>query len=123
LKPPLLALPPLNRCPAAKPKIATIENRNELAMTLTIELPDNLEAALRAQATASGISEERYIRRVLERDLAGPAPEEASEQTDAHHAEILHRSQRAAERIRELRKGNILPEGVTIRDLIDQGRA
>jgi hypothetical protein len=36
---------------------------------------------------------------------------------------MLQRSERAAERIRELRKGNILPEGVTIRDLIDEGRA
>ena len=29
----------------------------------------------------------------------------------------------AAEHIRELRKGNVLPAGVTIRDLIDEGRA
>ena len=47
-------------------------------MTLTIQLPDNLEAALRAQANAAGISEAGYICRVLERDLAAstavPAP-------------------------------------------------
>ncbi|MBV9039134.1 MAG: hypothetical protein JO182_31915 [Acidobacteriaceae bacterium] len=29
----------------------------------------------------------------------------------------------AVARIRELRKGNLLPEGVTIRDLINEGRA
>jgi hypothetical protein len=29
----------------------------------------------------------------------------------------------AAARIRELRKGNILPEGITIRAMIDEGRA
>jgi hypothetical protein len=34
----------------------------------------------------------------------------------------LERSRLASERIRELRKGNILPEGVTIRDLINEGR-
>ena len=39
-------------------------------MTLTIQLPDNLEAALRVQANAAGVSEEGYVRRVLERDLA-----------------------------------------------------
>jgi plasmid stability protein len=87
-------------------------------MTLTIELPDNLQAALRAQANAQGVSEEGYIRRVLERDLAAPP----AEGMDADH-DMLQRSERAAERIRELRKGNILPEGVTIRDLIDEGRA
>jgi Arc/MetJ-type ribon-helix-helix transcriptional regulator len=31
-------------------------------------------------------------------------------------------AQAAAARIRELRKGNFLPEGVTIRDLIEEGR-
>jgi hypothetical protein len=85
-------------------------------MTLTLELPDNLQAALRPQANAQGISEEGYIRRVLERDLAAPHAE-------AMDADRDKRSERAAERIRELRKGNILPEGVTVRDLIDEGRA
>jgi len=33
------------------------------------------------------------------------------------------RQERAAARIRELRKGNTLPDGVTIRNLIDEGRA
>lgn len=39
-------------------------------MTITIDLPDNLEAALKAQANAHGISEAGYVRSVLERDLA-----------------------------------------------------
>jgi plasmid stability protein len=76
--------------------------------TLTIELPDNLQAALRAQANAQGVSEEGYIRRVLQRDLAAPPPEQWTPDRD-----ILQRSERAAERIRELHKGNILPEGDT----------
>jgi plasmid stability protein len=40
-------------------------------MTLTIELPDNLEAALKAHADARGVSEEGYVRTLLERDLTG----------------------------------------------------
>jgi predicted DNA-binding protein len=87
-------------------------------MVLTIELPDNLEAALKAQADAQGMSEAGYVRRVLERDLA----------VDLRHSDTSDRStlegaQFAAQRIRELRKGNILPPGVSIRDLINQGRA
>ncbi len=80
-------------------------------MTLTIQLPDNLEAALRAHANAQGVSEEGYVRTLVERDLG------VTETVN------LERSRLAAERIRELRKGNFLPEGVTIRDLIDEGRA
>jgi hypothetical protein len=77
-------------------------------MTLTIELPDNLEAALRAQANAEGVSEAGYIRRMLERDLTtstaieplppfetgygslakyGPAP--TAEEIDANRAEMF----------------------------------
>lgn len=56
-----------------------------------------------------GVSEEGYIRRVLERDLAAPHYEAMDADRD-----MLQRSERAAERIRELRKGNILPEGVTM---------
>ncbi len=41
-------------------------------MTLTIELPDNLEAALKAQANAQGVSEAGYVRTLLERDLTTP---------------------------------------------------
>jgi hypothetical protein len=44
-------------------------------MTLTIELPDNLEAALRTQANAEGVSEAGYIRLMLERDLTTPTAE------------------------------------------------
>jgi hypothetical protein len=80
-------------------------------MTLRIDLPENLEAALHAHATAQGISEEVYVRTLVERDLGI---------TEAFSVE---RSRSAADRIRELRKGNVLPEGITIRDLIDEGRA
>ena len=80
-------------------------------MTPRIELPENLEAALHAHATAQGISEEVYVRTLVERDLG------------LTEVSTVERSRLAAERIRELRRGNFLPEGVTIRDLIHEGRA
>ena len=39
-------------------------------MNLTISLPDADVPALKARATAQGVSAEQYARRVLERDLA-----------------------------------------------------
>ena len=39
-------------------------------MTLTLELPDNKEAALKAKAQAQGLSAEQYVQQVLDRDLA-----------------------------------------------------
>ena len=42
-------------------------------MTLTIQLPDNLAAALKAHANAQGISEEGYVRTLVERDLGTAA--------------------------------------------------
>jgi hypothetical protein len=79
-------------------------------MTLTIELPDNLEAALKAQANAQGVSEAGYVRTLLELNLAdstatpslppfetgfgslakyGPAP--TAEEIDANRAEMFGR--------------------------------
>jgi Arc/MetJ-type ribon-helix-helix transcriptional regulator len=49
------------------------------------------------------------------RSLATPA--------DATAAPARLTPAEAAARIRELRKGNILPEGMTIRAMIDEGRA
>jgi plasmid stability protein len=76
---------------------------------MTIELPENLEAALRTQANAHGISLAGYVRDVLERDLAasvgvasdavpfktgrgmfakyGPAP--SAEEIDANRADMF----------------------------------
>jgi plasmid stability protein len=39
-------------------------------MTLTIDLPDEQNAALAAKACAQGLSAEEYARQVLEHDLA-----------------------------------------------------
>ena len=78
-------------------------------MTLTIELPDNLESALKAHANAQGVSEAGYVRTLLERDLSpspvtlslppfetgfgslasyGPAP--TAEEIDANRADMFH---------------------------------
>jgi len=37
---------------------------------MTIDLPEKLEAALKVQANAHGVSPDGYVREVLERDLA-----------------------------------------------------
>ena len=37
---------------------------------MVIELPERLEAALKVQANAHGVSADGYVREVLERDLA-----------------------------------------------------
>jgi plasmid stability protein len=47
-------------------------------MTLTIQLPGNLEAALKAQANAHGLSPADYVQDVLERELAAPIKEQSS---------------------------------------------
>lgn len=39
-------------------------------MTLTIQLPDKLEAVLNAEANARGVSANDYVLELLERDLA-----------------------------------------------------
>ena len=44
-------------------------------MSLNIELPDDLGAAVQAQAQAQGISPDRYVSRVLENTL-GPTLEQ-----------------------------------------------
>ena len=78
-------------------------------MTLTIQLSDKLEALLKEQANARGVSADGYIRHLLERDLAlsledpkpgppfktgrgllakyGPAP--SAEEIDANRTEMF----------------------------------
>jgi len=43
-------------------------------MNLTIELPDEQNAALAAKARAQGLSAEQYARQVLEQALEAPGP-------------------------------------------------
>jgi hypothetical protein len=78
-------------------------------MDLTIHLPDEFEPALKAQASAHGVSADGYVQKLVERDLAtlvdhrtpgppfktgrgtlakyGPAP--TAEEIDANRAEMF----------------------------------
>jgi plasmid stability protein len=47
-------------------------------MTLTIELPDKLEAALKVEANAHGVSPAGYVRDMLERQLASSIENQTS---------------------------------------------
>jgi plasmid stability protein len=89
-------------------KIATIDDRQRKS-AMMIELPEKLEAALKVQANAHGVSPEGYVCGVLERDLAsalegqssgapfktgrgmfakyGPAP--SAEEIDANRADMF----------------------------------
>ena len=49
-------------------------------MNLTIEIPDEIAAALNAQAKAQGISAARYASRVIEKTLAPEIERESSAQ-------------------------------------------
>jgi plasmid stability protein len=72
-------------------------------MSLVIDLPEDTETALKAKAAAEGLDVECYVRRMLERDLEVP---------------------KAAARILELQKRvKPDPEGWTVHDYIDHGRA
>jgi plasmid stability protein len=57
-------------------------------MTLTIELPDERQAALAAQAEAQGVSAEQYARQLLERAL------ETAEPRRRHISEVIRENMR-----------------------------
>jgi hypothetical protein len=82
---------------------------------MEVRLPPDREAHLTALAAESGLSTEEVL-------------EEALVLWEAHQARrgrsrAKHTPAQAAARIRELRKGNSLPDGETIEDLINYGRA
>jgi hypothetical protein len=82
---------------------------------MEIHLAPDQEAHLAALAASAGRSMDEIVR-------------EAVALWEAHQAsrvrsEPKHTPAEAAARIIELRKGNILPEGETIKDLINFGRA
>jgi hypothetical protein len=78
-------------------------------MTVTLEIPPDVQAGLLAQAQASGLSLEEYAEQVLRERSAGASRPD------------LTRSQVAGERIREMRRGVTLG-GISIKDLIEEGR-
>jgi hypothetical protein len=77
-------------------------------MTVSLELPAEIEAELVARARENGLPLEAYLQQIL-RERAGAAfPPKA-------------RSRMAGDRIRELRKGVTLG-GISIKELIEEGR-
>jgi hypothetical protein len=52
-------------------------------MTLTIQLPEEQEAALKAKAAARGVSTEEYARQVLDQDL------KSADQPRRHISEVF----------------------------------
>ena len=77
--------------------------------TVKIDIPDDRAAALKAKATAQGLTLEDWISQKL-------ADEEAA-------AEMLQSPQEAAARIREIQKRTKPdPEGWTVKDYINYGR-
>jgi hypothetical protein len=49
-------------------------------MNLTIEIPDNIGAALKAQALAQGLSAASYVSRIIEKTLAPVIEQESCDQ-------------------------------------------
>ena len=84
---------------------------------MEIRLPPDLEAQLAAVAASAG----RSTAEVVQEAIALWEERQAQQRRDAPNPN--HTPARAAARIRELRKGNFLPEGETIKDLINYGRA
>jgi hypothetical protein len=79
-------------------------------------IPPSLAAEILAAAAVEHRPAAALVRDALERYLAGRRAVAEGQPARRTPAE-------AAARMRELRKGNTLPAGVTIRDLIRHGRA
>ena len=82
---------------------------------MEIRLPPDQEAHIAALAASAGRSPDEIVLEAI----ALWEKRQAQRQPEA----LKHTPAEAAARILELRKGNILPDGETIRDLINHGRA
>ena len=84
-------------------------------MTLQLDWPPDVVARLTAEARQKGLSLDAYLlQTILQKDANG--------ETSSDEADKRRRREQAAARIRELRKGVTLGPGLTIRDLINEGR-
>jgi hypothetical protein len=83
-------------------------------MTITVDLKPEVKAELARQAAEKGRALEAHAAKLLEDAVHLPANGDL-------HAFDKDRAQAAGARIRELRKGLTL-RGLTIRELIDEGR-
>jgi predicted transcriptional regulator len=84
---------------------------------MEIRLPPDQEAHLAALATSAGRSPDEIVQEAV------ALWEERQAQQRRQALKPKHTPAEAAARIRELRKGNFLPQGETIEDLINYGRA
>jgi Arc/MetJ-type ribon-helix-helix transcriptional regulator len=96
------------------PRTARPSLNSEKEPPMTVELTPQQERILR-----DAIEQGRF--RSVDEAL-DEALRSLSTSVDASVAERCLSRSAAAERIRELRKGNILPDGMTIRAMIDVGR-
>jgi hypothetical protein len=87
----------------------------------SISLP--LSAALLARVQAAATEEHRPAAEIVRDALESYLGSRLSRRNSTGNKLEAEMGLAAAARIRELRRGNILPEGVTIRNLIDEGRA
>jgi hypothetical protein len=84
-------------------------------MTLQLDWPPDVVARLTEEARQKGLSLDAYLlQTILQKDANG--------ETSSDEADKRRRREQAAARIRELRKGVTLGPGLTIRDLINEGR-
>ena len=81
-------------------------------MTVTVEIPKEMEARIMAEAQASGVPLSELVRDLLV---------SAWQYKDPSHDLAKERALAAGIRIRELRKGVTLG-GLSIKDLINEGR-
>ena len=88
-------------------------------------IPPQLEATLTRQASLLGLSLQAYVAGILCKGVRGLAAltREDLEQIVANDTPDRRAARAAAvDRLRELRKGVILGPGLTVPDLIDEGR-
>jgi hypothetical protein len=85
-------------------------------MTVQVNWPSELVDRLTEEARQKGLSPDEYVLRIVlqRRTLNGAA---LSDENAKHQAR-----EEAGRSIRELRQGNILGPGLTIRSLIEEGR-
>jgi hypothetical protein len=85
----------------------------------SLAIPPDLLAEIQAEAEKENRSAGAVLRDLVERGLG--ERRRIDQQTQSAAAKPTPAE--AVARILELRKGNVLPEGVTIRDLMTHGRA
>ena len=90
------------------------------AANKTTPLPPKLLARVQAAAAEEHRPTNEIVQEAVERYLES---RHSGSDSSGLSAGTAGKGHAAAAQIRELRKGNILPEGVTIDDLISEGRA